>query len=325
MSSQPEYLAEFSHLREAALRVGTLVSEIRSLLASAAEHQAATAIDGVCCSWNPHIELEGRLGRFTSTGFDPDIGSSAFCLLLQMLEAFPRWSRVEPWIESQEVFYTTELPGSIIGDTNAQARPLQVRSSVKARQNTGNVDETTHELDVSHVVKRKYGRVDLHLQSVDVGCCALETRAGNPRPVDARIALSMEFPVNSDMLPVAVTPQFVRIKQRKRFFLGSLGVAGDCFSFDLSVVYKGRTRTEAEARQQKGDGASFEVECECLAPKEYLDATNDDATCLGLSIVLKLLDFASALNPSSSVTFVPAINNATQKAGNGFVRLNKFS
>ena len=336
MSSQPEYLAEFSHLREAALRVGALVFEIRNLLASSEEANRNTDSNtnfvieagksggggGVGVQHQvvdpPHIELEGRLGRLTSTGFNPDIGSSSFCLLLQMLEAFPRWSRIEPWEESQDVFYTVDLPGSIVGDSNAQPRPLQVRSSIKAKTQVRPNETEAQEISVSHIVKKKCGRVDLYLQSVDVGCCALETRAGNFRPVDARISLSMEFPVPSDLLPMAVTPEFVRIKQRKRFFLGSLGVPGDCFSFDLSVVYKGHTRTEAEALQQKGDGASFEVECECLAPNEYLDATNNDATCLGLSILLKLLDFASTLNPSSPVTFVPSVNDTTKKAGNGF-------
>lgn len=321
MSSQPEYLAEFSHLRDAALRVGALVAEIEGLLAPPENMDDPSTPPDIST-----VELEGRLGRFTDTGFDPDIGATAFSLLLQMLEAFPRWSRVEQWEESQDIFYTTDIPGVAIGDPAAPSRSVQVRSTVKAKYQDGCIDENGSVLDVSHVVKRKIGRVDLHLQSVDVGCCALETSAGNPRPVDARISLSVEYPVTSEVLPVAVTSQFVRIKQRKRFFLGSLGVPGDCFSFDLSVVYKGRTRTEAEIRQQKSDAASFEVECECLAPKKYLEATNDDCTCLGLSIVLKLLDFASALNPSSPVTFVPAVNNATHKAGNGFTaRTKKFS
>lgn len=286
MSSRPEYLAEFAHLRDAAVQVGALINEI---------DQSFDAPS--------NIELEGRLGRLTASGFDPDVGSSVFCLLLQMLEAFPRWSHVDPWQDTQDIFYNADLPGYVIGETDQSLRPLLVRTTVKASS-----DET---ISLSHIVKKKVGKVDLRLQSIDVGCCALETPTpGNhQKHIDARVALCFEFPVPQELLPVAVIPEFVRIKQRKRFYLGSLGVAKDCFSFDLSVVYKGHTRTEAEAKQLKGDEASFEVECECLAPKDYLLAANNDSICLGLSILLKLLDFASALNPSASVTFVPYFNN----------------
>jgi hypothetical protein len=50
-------------------------------------------------------------------------------------------------------------------------------------------------------------------------------------------------------------------------------------------VNKGRLRTEAE-------GASFEVECECLAPNEYLDATNDPKS---VAIWVQGLKLASSL------------------------------
>jgi hypothetical protein len=286
-----EYLADYAHLRSAALEVGSMIAEVQPGLSELAEN-------------NTCFELEGRLGKLTPTGFDPNVGSTAFCAILSMLETFPRWSKVTPWQESQDVFFTAALPASALVGLEESGRPVQVRTTVQS-----SVDGS---IEILHIVKKKLKRVDLALQNVDVGACALGTRASGcaALPLDARVSSSLERSVSSSILPVAVSPDLVRIKQRKRFFLSSLGVPTDCFSFDMSIVYSGRTKTEAEHKQQQNDQASFEVECECLAPREYLK-TSGDPVCLGLSVIVKLLDFASALNPASSVTFVPASRRAT--------------
>jgi hypothetical protein len=104
---------------------------------------------------------------------------------------------------------------------------------------------------------------------------------------------------------VAVTPDVVRIKQRKRFLLPSVGIEGDTFAFDLTVVYAGSNKSEAEKDQRNNENASYEVEVECLAPGSYLSTCGDDGSCLALSIIVKLLDFAQHLNPSIAVTFSP--------------------
>ena len=51
---------------------------------------------------------------------------------------------------------------------------------------------------------------------------------------DARVAASLERVVPCELLPIAVSPDMVRIKQRKRFFLASLGVAQCQLSFWLN-------------------------------------------------------------------------------------------
>jgi hypothetical protein len=281
----PEYLADYAHLRAAALEVGSMISEVQPRL-SELEEAGAT------------FELEGRLGRLGPLGFDPNVGSAAFCTINSMLDTFPRWSHVTKWEETQDVFFTTILPAAALQGIEDTGRPVQVRSSV--------CSSPTGVIEIVHMVKKKLRRVDLALQNVDVGACALGTRAAGcaALPLDARVATSIERQVPSEFLPVAVSTDLVRIKQRKRFFLPSLGVPKDCFSFDLTIVYSGTTKTEAETNQRKNENASFEVECECLAPRDYLK-TSGDPICLGLSVIVKLLDFASALNPASSVTFVP--------------------
>ena len=278
-------MADYAHLRGAAIEVGAIISEVQPSLTNIEENGAS-------------LELEGRLGKIGGTCFNPDVGSAAFCAILALLETFPRWSRITPWEETQDIYFTAVLPSSTLTGLDEESRPVQVRSTVRV--------SATGELEVIHVVKKKLRRVDLAMQSVDVGACALGTCAtgGALQPLDARIALSIEKQVPADVLPVAVSPDLVRIKQRKRFFLASLGVPKDCFSFDLTIVYQGRTKSEAEINQRRNENASFEIECECLAPRDYL-RTAGDPMCLGLSIIVKLLDFVSALNPSSNVTFVP--------------------
>lgn len=282
-TDKADYLAEHAHVAEAARAVCAMLSELQPMM-----QKLDTAV----------MEIEGRLGRFGPTGFNPDVGSSAFCAIVNMLESYQGWSHVSPWEEIQDVFFSATLPAGIL-PPEEDGQPVQVRTSVGG----------SGTMEVTHMVKKKLRRVDMNLQNVDVGACAIGTQAPGctAYPLDARIGTSIEWPIAAESLPVVVLrPELVRIKQRRRFFLSSPGVPGDCFSFDVTIVYRGKTKTEAEAKQSAGEGASFEVECECLAPSDYIKSCGGDPLCLSLSVVVKLLDFASALNPSSCVTFVPA-------------------
>ncbi len=274
MGEPPDYLALHPHLRAASLEVGRHIADLQGTLAELEEAGA-------------RLELEGRLGRLVEGRFDANVGSDAFCAVLSMLESFPRWSRTTGWEETQDVFYAAPLPGP------EGPREQEVRTSVRAARGR---------LEVEHLQKQKLRRVDLALQRVDDGCAPGGACAA--LPLDARITLAAERPLRAEVLPLAVSPRYVRIKQRKRFFLPSVGVPRDCFSFDLSIVYAGGTKSEAERRQRAGEEASFEVECECLAPREYLRTTRDPV-CLALSVLVKLHDFAAALNPGAATTFVP--------------------
>jgi hypothetical protein len=287
-ADKPDYIAEHAHVAEAARAVGAMLAELQPVMEQLQQLDTAS------------LELEGRLGRFGPSGFDPDVGSSAFCAILGMLESYHGWSHVSQWEETQDVFFSATLPPGFLSPED-DGRPVQVRTSV----NSGGPKGAT--MEIAHIVKKKLRRVDLALQNVDVGACALGTQAAGCAafPLDARVATSLEWVVPPDVLPVAVRPDLVRIKQRRSFFLPSPGVDGDCFRFDVTIVYRGRTKSDAEGCQQAGKGASFEVECECLAPQAYMHSSSGDPLCLALSMVVKLLDFASALNPASCVTFVP--------------------
>lgn len=297
-ADKADYLAENAHVAEAARAVCAMLSELQTMM-----QKLETGT----------VEIEGRLGRFGPSGFNPDIGSSAFCSIVSMLESYQGWSRVSSWEEIQDVFFSTTLPAGAL-PSEEDGHPVQVRTSVGG----------SGTMEVVHIVKKKLRRVDMNLQNVDVGACAIGTQACDHAdyPLDARVAISVEWPISTESLPIVVLrPDLVRIKQRRRFFLSSSEIPGDCFCFEVTIVYRGKTKTEAEAKQCAGEGASFEVECECLAPNAYIRKCGGDPLCLALSIVVKLLDFASALNPTSCVTFVPV--PSTRRGGGRSIHLGR--
>ena len=281
MSNRRDVLSQFSHLRNAAMHVAKLISDVRGYL-------NAPEGEGV-------LELEARIGKMHEKGFDSNVGHCTFCGILSILESYKHWSRVTPWQETQDVFYSVELPSE---NGCEGGNVTQIRTTVGEDSN-GN-------LDVVHHTKRRIQHVDLEMRLMDLKSCSVSvTRDSKVSGFDIRIMASSEKKILPDLLPIAVSTDLVRIKQRRRFFLTSLGVEGDSFSFDLSVVYCGRTKSEAEQNQSLQQNPRFEVEVECLRPREYLKSSGGEDIMLALSLLLKCYDFSSLLNQSATVTYVP--------------------
>jgi len=241
------------------------------------------------------VEVEGRLGIFTDKGFNSNVGKQNFCTILAMLETYPQWHHVTNWVETQDVFYVIEIPSNVSG-LDKPTR-CQVRTSVGV--------DASKTMTICHTMKRKLKSVSMHV--VPLGGCGSNSLSGTgdplATPLDARVTVSVEHALPPEMLPVAVVSDLVRIKQRKRFTLSSLGVDNPAFAIDLTIVYSGKTKSEAERRQAAEQDAHYEVEVECLDPVAYLQTCNQEEPVLALSILLKLHDFAAALNPSTQVTF----------------------
>ena len=294
-----ECLQEFSHMHSSVSQVADAIAEARQLLQHADES----------CS----VEIEGRLGSRDESGFRADVGKPAFESLLQLLESFPGWLSQTPWQESHDVFYTIDVPAGAAG------RPLktQVRSSV-------GFDEKG-QLVLQHVVKRKIRVVDLRIASrMEAAPHFANHLLGTPdalapsprphaegahsglllRPSHVRVGISLEQRVPEELLPVAVKPTLVRIKQRRRFLLSSLGLETAAFAVDMTICYSGKSKSEAEQRQASAQDSSYEVEVECLEPLAYLRSCNQQESMLALSLLMKLHDFAAALNSDAAVAFV---------------------
>jgi mRNA capping enzyme, beta chain len=278
-----DFLAEFSHLGPASSCVGEALQEVRTYMQRSEPGM--------------FFEMEARLGSLSDNGYVSDVGQEAFTTLLGMLESYPRWHHVSGWVESQDVFYAINLPTGQDGKS-AQA---EVRTTVGL--------DAEKKIVLNHCIKRKLRVLDLRV--VTLGSCnessylpALqETLVG---PLNPRISFSVEQSVPGELLPIAVVPTRVRIKQRKRFFITSLGVERPAFSVDMTIVYSGKSKSEAEQLQMAAKDAIYEVEVECLEPLAYLQSCNQQEQMLALSLLLKLHDFVSFLNPQTPVTFAKA-------------------
>lgn len=101
---------------------------------------------------------------------------------------------------------------------------------------------------------------------------------------DARISLKQETVVHEEELPDVVSTVLVRIKKRTSFCL-------DKWRIDLTQVWSGATRNEAEQHQANGNNAAagqcaYEIEIEFCGSREYVASVTDQY--IATSLLLKL-------------------------------------
>lgn len=194
-----------------------------------------------------HLELEIRLGRRNkaSQRWESEVSGSFFMSTVEMLKAYNGWTAPMTTHDLHDYFYT--LPPSGIHTTSRRVRTTMTFDSP---------------CSVTHVVKSLVGLKDLKLEHT----------------CDARISLKEEAPLHSDDLPDVVQPNLVRIKRRTSFYLPH-------WRIDLTQVWHGATRTEAEQSQVTGN-SSFEVEVEFTGDRTYISGITDQY--LATSLLLKL-------------------------------------
>lgn len=275
--ADPDVSSRYTHLKGPTAAITEALWEIH--------HHLKRPLDG------PSIELEMRLGSLAEDGtYRSDVGKEAFHLLLQKLESYAGWFEVLGWTETQDVFYTIALPQAFDG----QDRRAEIRTSVCPNE--------CNEMRLKHTIKRRLKVLDFRacqgFQEEEAGGREVEEDA--PRDLGLRFSVCVETPVPSRLLPAAVIPTRVRIKQRKRFLLGSIGMEKPAFSFDLTVVYTGASKSEVERKQASLTGEQYEVEIECLEPFLYLQTCDFQESFLSLSLLLKAYDLLLLLAPQES-------------------------
>jgi hypothetical protein len=223
------------------------------------------------------VELEGRLGRCTPEGgFQSGITATQFRLLEKTLNTYADWHWKEDWTETCDVFFRTR----VFMPDGSQEQQVGVRSSVSVRDG---------KLHTRTIIKQALNTRLLQLHALN------SCNQGTQRPdvqTDVKVQASLEVNLPERFHPVAVVPDHVRIKQRRSFCYAS----EQTFLYQLTRVFAGCSRSEAEARLQNGKPTSYEVEIECLGVQKHLAASSAKQVYLLLSLLTKLLDMAEIVN-----------------------------
>lgn len=271
--SDPDISAHFAHLKAATGYISEALQDLHRYL--------RRPLDG------SYLELEMRLGVVGEDGFQSDVGKECFYTILHQLESFAGWVSVCDWTETQDVFYTIPLPPSV---ESRDFRRADIRTSVGLGED--------RVVSLKHAIKRRLKVLDFHAMALSYYCQdelgPQESPPASPS-YSLRFSMSVETPVPPELLPSVVTPTLVRIKQRKRFLLASLGVDKPAFAFDLTIVYTGESKSAAERMQAEKRGARHEVEIECLEPLLYLQSCDFQESMLALSLLLKAYDLLALL------------------------------
>jgi len=205
-----------------------------------------------------HLELEARLGHWNveDRRFCPGVDRFFIERALNMLNSFDAWSRVTPWAEMQDFYYT---------DKSGQ----NMRTTVF-------YDDQSKQIRQHHIIKKVMNRETVIVK-------------GSENP-DIRISLAVEQEVDESLVPEVVQPNYVRIKQRKSFFYTPLGFSEPIWVFDMTLSWSGNTKSDAE-RKQYSTSPVYEIECECLSPIAYRLHKQEKRGFVARSLLLKLLDF----------------------------------
>lgn len=243
------------------------LSAVERVLAVARTYLARTGSEP-----HRHLELEVRLGTpgHGDGAFAAQVGADPYQLVALELQRFEGWARYEN--RGEMVRYQYRHRGRDVRTTTFLAPPpapqpgaCPVReASARGAPSVLRREHGTKEL----LARATFGHPGWGSGSQNLGC---------------RVALAVETELREDEVPAAAEPQHVRIVQRNSYVL-------DGWRYDLSVVWSGATRTEAEQRQMAGQGAAYEVEVECEdLPAQLASRTDRDLAAAVLRRAKSLL------------------------------------
>lgn len=253
-------------------------------------------VDAVCQShriineWKPSTpqmtyEIEARFGTWMGNYFKSHVTKGFTEQVLALFETYTLWQRVTPWEESHDYFYDTA--------------GKQIRTSVYFR-----IDPITQkrEMTTEHIKKYSKHCIDFKYVSCDGGL-------SSPNQYDLRVSLNCEETVPKSELPSVINPSSVRIKSRKSFYhkSGTFPSSEPLWRFDVTRVWHGNTRTEAEQNQRNGTTV-YEIELELLNPQLLRISPSHDSYYAMCSLLLKMYDFIACVNGVDKFKWEPVIS-----------------
>lgn len=208
---------------------------------------ARTAIQGAGDDEYVELELRFRLG--TPAGhFQPGVPAEAFAALEKRLDSGRDWSEVTPWFNIQTAFHGSSVPG----DT----RKLRTETRYPPT-----CDRVAEGVAITSIQKEL-------VQNRDYRTVALGM-AADGNPAEIRVALNIERPVASALLPDDVQTSSVHVKERKCYFYAPTGCTNAVWCYMLTRRWTGGTYREARTAKDNLPPVC-EVEIECIDPSYLL-------------------------------------------------------
>ncbi|AVK74722.1 hypothetical protein pqer_cds_300 [Pandoravirus quercus] len=276
-------LTRLPHLAGAINALVPTAGVLRKVIAShvAARGRGPRSARGAAARAASGIELEARLGTLRDDGsFEPGVEAASWYAVLALLETGDTWdaARSHGWREDHVTHYVLPLTD----------QPVRTIASYEE-----------HHIAVVHqhksvIEKRTFAAVPGAPSAACCGSVDGKPSAGSSsvassgarcrrrrRGYDLRVALSHEEQVLPNRVPNVAQPERVAIRQRRRFAAGAWAV-------DLTMVWSGRTKEEAEQRQRRS-APEYHVEVECIDPVGYLDGHADDID-IAASVLMRIVD-----------------------------------
>lgn len=157
------------------------------------------------------------------------------------------------------------------------------------------VVEHTYKHKLQHVdcllPELKYNKTNveaLSCYSDDMDCCDNITNLHDRLIV--RMALALEQPIQTELLPKSVIPNMFRIKRTHSFEYYSRDMDESVWVYSFSWCWQGRTRSEAESKQFSASELPLcELEVECTNPSKYRQRYCQMHRYVAQSLLMKLL------------------------------------
>ena len=213
---------------------------------------------------NPTQELEVRLGTLTQGRFESHVSNAFMNAVISLLDTNPIDTWDTSWEQMHDYFYTH------------RGTPIRTRVTF----DTQNLAIRTHHIHKKNVSTHSY------------------TSSCSDTP-DLRVSLAQETVIPPEQLPNQVLPTFVRLRQRKSYFIGP-SRESPTWRFDFTMSWDDSTRDGAERKQKTGQPI-YEIECELVDPSYVRSRSYEH---VAVSMLLKITD----LLEKDGVGFSPSPN-----------------
>lgn len=206
-------------------------------------------------------EVELRIGQWAGGRFVPGVDRETVGALIQKLDGCMTWSEQTRWEEMTD-FYN--------GSTRLAV----------------SYDEGSFEIQRQALIKQ----------------CSAKQLLPTDGKYHMRVSRAKEKRVDiQESFPTVFKPSHVRIKQRKSYTYKPQNCnSNGAWRYDLTMVWHGATKTEAEQWQRSEKPPVYEIEIEYVGGVEY--ARRVGARHLAASMLLKAIDL---VQPATQIALMP--------------------